>query len=66
MAPVWGIGFNVVTIWCGFAEKGGCERGHGCMGQRGGPARALLEDGPLLLRASCEAGLAKLPARRPG
>ena len=34
-----------------FAEKGGCEVGHGCIGQRGGPARdesgrnALFEDG---------------------
>ena len=25
LAPVGMIGFNVVNIWCGFAEKGGCE-----------------------------------------
>ena len=50
LAPVGGIGVNVVEIWCGFTEKGGCEGGHGCMGQRGGPTcgesgrNALLED----------------------
>ena len=25
LVPVGMIGFNVVKIWCGFAEKGGCE-----------------------------------------
>ena len=33
-------GVNVVGIWCGFAEKGGCEGGHGCMDQRGVPTCA--------------------------
>ena len=27
---------HVVKIWCGFAEKGRCEGGHGCMCQGGG------------------------------
>ena len=29
LAPVGGIGVNVVEIWCGFTEKSGCEGGHG-------------------------------------
>ena len=72
LARVRGIGFIVVKIWCGFAERGGCAGGHGCMGQRGGPAcgdsgrNVLLEHGSLLLRASCEAAPANLPARRLG
>ena len=37
LAPVGTIRFNVVKIWCDFAEKGGCEGGHGCMCQGGGP-----------------------------
>ena len=51
LAPVDGIGVDVVEIGCGFTKKGGCEGGHGCMGQRGGPPcgesgrNALLEDG---------------------
>ena len=56
LAPVALIGFNVVRIWGGFAEKGGCKGGHGCMCQGGGPAcsesgcNALLEDGGCLSR----------------
>ena len=60
LAPVRMIGFNVVKIWGGFAEKGGCKGGHGCMCQGGGPAcsesgcNALLEDGRCLSRfGSC-------------
>ena len=51
LAPVGGLGVNVVVLWCSFTEKGGCEGGHGCMGQGGGPTcgksgrNALLEDG---------------------
>ena len=37
LAPVGGIGVDVVEIGCSFTKKGGCEGGHGCMGQRGGP-----------------------------
>ena len=54
LAPVDGIGVDVVEIGCSFAKKGGCEGGHGCMGQRGGPScgesgrNALLEDGGCL------------------
>ena len=60
LAPVGMIGFNVVKIWGGFAEKGGCKGGHGCMCQGGGPecsesgCNALLEDGGCLsLFGSC-------------
>ena len=67
LAPVGMIGFNVVEIWGGFAEKGGCKGGHGCMRQGGGPAcsesgcNALLEDGGCLSRfGSC--GLFAPPA----
>ena len=51
LAPVDGIGVDVVEIGCSFTKKGGCEGGHGCMGQRSGPScgesgrNALLEDG---------------------
>ena len=54
LAPVDGIGVDVVEIGCSFTKKGGCEGGHGCMGQRGGPTcgesgcNALLEDGGCL------------------
>ena len=55
LAPVGMIGFNVVKIWGGFAEKGGCKWGQG-----GGPAcsesgcNALLEDCGCLSRfGSC-------------
>ena len=37
LAPVDGIGVDVVEIRCSFTKKGGCEGGHGCMGQRGEP-----------------------------
>ena len=36
LAPVDGIGVDVVEIGCSFTKKGGCEGGHGCS-QRGGP-----------------------------
>ena len=51
LAPVGMIGFfNVVRIWGGFAERGGCKGGHGCIG-----CNALLEDGEWLSRfGSCE------------
>ena len=29
---------SVRKIWCGFAEEGGCEGGHGCKDARGSPA----------------------------
>ena len=54
LAPVDGIGVDVVEIRCSFTKKGGCEGGHGCMCQRGGPScgesgrYALLEDGGCL------------------
>ena len=54
LAPVDGTGVGVLEIGCSFTKKGGCEGGHGCMGQRGGPTcgesgrNALLEDGGCL------------------
>ena len=63
LAPVGGIGVDVVEIGCSFTKKGGCEGGHGCMGQRGGPScgesgrNALLEDGGCLSGSgSCQVG----------
>ena len=47
----WGDSLQRCGDMSGFAEEGGCEGGHGCMGGRGGPAcgesgrNALLEDG---------------------
>ena len=63
LAPVDGIGVDVVEIRCSFTKKGGCEGGHGCMCQRGGPScgesgrYALLEDGGCLSGSgSCQVG----------
>ena len=63
LAPVDGIGVDVVEIGCSFTKKGGCEGGHGCMCQRGGPScgesgrYALLEDGGCLSGSgSCQVG----------
>ena len=63
LAPVDGIGVDVVEIGCSFTKKGGCEGGHGCMCQRGGPScgesgrYTLLEDGGCLSGSgSCQVG----------
>ncbi len=33
LAPVRGIGLDVVEVWCSFSEKAGRERCHGCFGE---------------------------------
>ena len=56
LAPVGMIGFNVVKIWGGFAEKGGSKGGHGVGGLACSESgcNALLEDGGCLSRfGSC-------------
>ena len=51
LVPGGGTVVNVVEFLCSFTKNGGCEEGHGCMGQRGGLTcgesgrNALLKDG---------------------